>query len=110
MIRSIVTLLALALCVGCFLMATNGATVAPAKRRSTPPPAGVTRVLMIGDSLSAGAFGEAVQQHLARKFGPQNVAAYASCGSSPEHWLANEPEFYTPCGYRESTGQAARIS
>ncbi len=103
MIRSIVTLLALALCVGCFLMATNGATVAPAKRRSTPPPAGVTRVLMIGDSLSAGAFGEAVQQHLARKFGPQNVAAYASCGSSPEHWLANEPEFYTPCGYREST-------
>ncbi len=103
MIRSIITLLSLALCVSCFLMATNGAAVAPAKRRSTPPPAGVTRVLMIGDSLSAGPFGEVVQQHLARKFGPQNVAAYASCGSSPENWLASEPEFYTPCGYREST-------
>ncbi|MFN2507937.1 MAG: SGNH/GDSL hydrolase family protein [Chthoniobacterales bacterium] len=58
---------------------------------------------MIGDSLSAGPFGEAVQQHLARKYGPQNVAAFASCGSSPEHWLASEPAFYTKCGYREST-------
>ncbi len=102
MIRSIITLLAFALCVGCFLLATNGAAVAPTKRSAAPAPA-ATRVLMIGDSLSAGPFGEAVQQHLARKFGPQNVAAYAACGSSPENWLADEPEFYTKCGYREST-------
>ncbi|MGI9088444.1 MAG: SGNH/GDSL hydrolase family protein [Chthoniobacterales bacterium] len=61
------------------------------------------RVLMIGDSLSVGAFGEAVQRHLASKFGPQNVAAFASCGSSPENWLEDEPAFYTKCGYREST-------
>lgn len=105
MIRTAVTFLALALCIGCFFIATDGAAVSAAKpvpsRPSSTPAA--TRVLMIGDSLSAGPFGEVVQQHLARKFGPQNVAAYAACGSSPENWLASEPEFYTNCGYREST-------
>ena len=55
---------------------------------------------MVGDSLSAGKFGEAVQQHLEKKYW---VAAYASCGSSPEHWLRDEPVFYTKCGYREWT-------
>jgi hypothetical protein len=63
---------------------------------------------MIGDSLSAGPFGESVQQHLARKFGPQNVAAYASCGSSPEHWLQDEAGFYTKVRLsREHARQAA---
>lgn len=104
MIRSVFTLLGVAICVGCFLLATNG-IARPAAKRPSEAPAGraPTRVLMIGDSLSAGPFGEAVQQHLAIKYGPQNVAAYASCGSSPEHWLTNEPAFYTKCGYREST-------
>ena len=102
MIRSLLTLLGLAVCLGCFLLVTNG-TARPATRRLTQLPAPPTRVLMIGDSLSTGAFGETVQQHLARKFGPQNIAAYASCGSSPEHWLQGEPGFYTKCGYREST-------
>lgn len=101
--RSMVSLLALALCVGCFLIATDGSAVATARPAAPEPAAAATKVLMIGDSLSAGPFGEAVQQHLAQRFGPQNVAAYASCGSSPENWLANEPEFYTKCGYREST-------
>ena len=67
------------------------------------------RILMIGDSLSAGPFGESVQQHFAIRFGPQNVSAYASCGSSPEHWLASEPGWYTKCGYRESTPDKAPI-
>ena len=104
MTRTAFTLLGFALCVGCFLLATNGTARTEARRSIQPaaPPA-ATRVLMIGDSLSAGPFGEAVQQHLARKFGPDNVAAYASCGSSPEHWLQDEPGFYTKCGYREST-------
>jgi len=31
------------------------------------------------------------------------VALYASCGSSPEHWLRSEPTFVTKCGYREQT-------
>ena len=80
--------------------------MANGKARVVKPPVETTttpRVLMIGDSLSAGPFGEAVQQHLAVKYGPQNVAAFASCGSSPENWLADEPGFYTKCGYREST-------
>lgn len=68
-----------------------------------------TRVLMIGDSLSVGAFGEAIQRHLAMKFGPQNVSAFASCGSSPENWLEDEPEFYTHCGYRQSTPDRSPI-
>ena len=102
MTRGALTLLALALCLGCFILVTNGTarpTVRPRTADARPFPA---RILMIGDSLSAGPFGEAVQQYLARKYGPQNVAAYAACGSSPEHWLAAEPGFYTKCGYREA--------
>jgi hypothetical protein len=106
MMRSAISVLAAGLCVGCFLLATDGiAKTARATKPTSPSeaPAATTRVLMIGDSLSVGAFGEAVQKHLARKYGPQNVAAYASCGSSPENWLASEPPFITKCGYREST-------
>lgn len=103
MTRTAFTLVGVALCVGCFLLATNGTARTATKRTVEAPAPAATRVLMIGDSLSAGPFGESVQQHLAVKFGPQNVAAYASCGSSPEHWLADEPGFYTKCGYREST-------
>ncbi len=103
MTRSALSLLALAVCLSCFFLVTNG-TARPAGQPRTvemrPVP---TRVLMIGDSLSAGPFGEAIQQHLAQVYGPQNVAAYAACGSSPEHWLASERGFYTKCGYREST-------
>jgi hypothetical protein len=61
-----------------------------------PPPS----ILMVGDSLSVGKFGEVVQGHLAQKY---PVAAYAACGSSPEHWITGEPEFITKCGYRQHT-------
>lgn len=99
--RSLLALLAIAVCVGCFILVSDGIA---ARRPPAPPAAALpVRILMIGDSLSVGAFGEAVQTHLAIRFGPQNVAAYASCGSSPEHWLASEPPWYTKCGYREST-------
>lgn len=108
MIRPTVTFVGLALCLACFLPATNGTAARTVAKRMSEP-AAVTRVLMIGDSLSVGPFGEAVQQHLARKYGPQNVAAYASCGSSPEHWLVGEPPFYTRCGYRQSTPDSAPI-
>ncbi|HMJ07005.1 MAG TPA: SGNH/GDSL hydrolase family protein [Chthoniobacterales bacterium] len=104
MTRTAITFLGLGICAACFCLATNGtARTGSAKRPATPPAASSARVLMIGDSLSVGAFGESVQRYLARRFGPQNVAAYASCGSSPEHWIASEPDFYTKCGYREST-------
>jgi hypothetical protein len=65
-----------------------------------------TPVLMIGDSLTVGGFGEALQAYLLRRFGSNNVALYASCGSSPEHWIRSGPKFITKCGYREQTPQA----
>jgi hypothetical protein len=69
-----------------------------------PPASG--RVLMVGDSLSVGGFGETMQEYLLQRFGSENVAVYASCGSSPEHWLRSGPNFVAKCGYRERTPQA----
>ena len=83
--------------IGSFVLVAQGKS----KKPSRPVPnAAPPSVLMIGDSLSVGKFGEVVQAHLALK---RRVAAYASCGSSPEHWLAGEPDFMTKCGYRERT-------
>jgi hypothetical protein len=62
-------------------------------------------VLMVGDSLTVGGFGEAMQTYLLQRFGSDNVAVYASCGSSPEHWMRSGPKFITKCGYREQTPQ-----
>ena len=102
MTRTAIALLAAAFAVACFVLVTNGTAVTPT--RSQPRQAAAAqpgRVLMIGDSLSVGPFGRSVQAHLeSRRF---KVAAYASCGSSPEHWLADQPSFSTTCGYREST-------
>lgn len=109
MTRGALTFLAAVLCLGCFFLVTNGTARSTAKRETPPAPAANPRILMIGDSLSVGAFGEVVQQHLAVRFRPQNVAAFASCGSSPEHWLRDEPGFFTKCGYRESTPERAPI-
>lgn len=62
-------------------------------------------VLYIGDSLSVGGFGEALEAALiAGGGGRDRIAIYASCGSSVQHWLASEPVHVTPCGYRETTG------
>ena len=106
MTRTVLTTLGFVLCLGSLFAVSKGSSTPRAATRRVPvlPPqrSGPDRVLMIGDSLSVGAFGEAVQQHLAQKFGPQNVAAYASCGSSPENWLSDEPVFVTKCGYREA--------
>ena len=64
---------------------------------------GYTRVLMIGDSMSVGGFGEGMAEWLVAKFGRASVSMYAACGSSPEHWLRDEPDYQTHCGYREVT-------
>jgi hypothetical protein len=64
------------------------------------------RVLMVGDSLTVGGFGDAMHDYLLRRFGSKHVAVYASCGSSPEQWLRSGPDFTTKCGYREQTPQA----
>ncbi|MDQ6623381.1 MAG: hypothetical protein M3Y86_07850, partial [Verrucomicrobiota bacterium] len=108
MLRGLVAFLGVALCVGSFTLIANGKARPTPKSAAEPPPLR-TRVLMIGDSLSVGAFGEVVQQHLASRFGPQNVAAFAACGSSPENWLTDEPSFYTHCGYREATPDRAPV-
>jgi lysophospholipase L1-like esterase len=92
--------LALVVGIGSFILVADGKT----KRNSkAPPDAPPPSILMIGDSLSVGKFGEVVQMHLALK---HRVAAYASCGSSPEHWLAGEPDFITKCGYRQRTSDS----
>ena len=78
----------------------------PAKRLSANA---AFRVLMIGDSLSVGPFGESVKNFLISRLGRSNVFIYASCGSSPEHWLKSEPAFVTKCGYREVTPAGSLI-
>lgn len=61
------------------------------------------KVLMLGDSLSVGPFGQEMQHFLIERFGESRVYIIASCGASPEHWLASEPEFVSKCGYRVKT-------
>jgi lysophospholipase L1-like esterase len=92
--------LAFVLGIGSFILVADGKTKKPSK---PPPDAPPPSILMIGDSLSVGKFGEVIQMHLALK---HRVAAYASCGSSPEHWLAGEPDFVTKCGYRQRTSDS----
>jgi hypothetical protein len=93
--QPLLSLLAVLIGVGSFVLVASGKSKSP-KIQEAPPPS----ILMVGDSLSVGKFGEVVQGHLARKY---PVAAYASCGSSPEHWLSAEPDFITKCGYRQHT-------
>jgi hypothetical protein len=98
MIRAVSVSLGLLVVIGSFVLANRFQR--PQKPSAPPPP---PKVLMIGDSLSVGGFGEAVREHLEQEFGRQNVAFFASCGSSPESWLQDEKVFYTKCGYREKT-------
>jgi hypothetical protein len=74
-----------------------------AKKLATPARAEPVRVLMVGDSLTVGAFGAALRDFLIARCGVNNVAVYGSCGSSPEDWLRSHAEFVTKCGYREQT-------
>lgn len=65
------------------------------------------KVLLIGDSLSVGGFGDGMQASLLRQYGAANVAIFASCGSSPEDWLNGG--FVTNCGYRQTTPNGAPL-
>ncbi len=95
--------------------ATPGKPVPPPATRSskpTPAPPGSANsslVLLIGDSLSVGPFGTTLQDLLIARLGSKEVALYASCGSSPEHWLASEPVYETRCGYREKTPRSQKL-
>ena len=79
MIRTVSFSLGLLVVIGSFVLANKFQK--PQKLSPPPPP---PKVLMIGDSLSVGGFGEAVRKHLEHEFGRQNVAFFASCGSSPK--------------------------
>jgi hypothetical protein len=84
-------------------LALTGLLVMAAKPRAPKVAAAPPKVLMVGDSLSVGKFGEVIRDYLVSTYGEKNVAVYASCGSSPEQWLRAEPIFYTKCGYREQS-------
>ena len=83
--------------------------VATVKPRSLKVPPVTPKVLMVGDSLTVGKFGEILRDYLANAYGAENIAVYGSCGSSPENWLGSEPTFFTPCGYREHTPRKSRV-
>ena len=72
MIRTVSFSLGLLVVIGSFVLANKFQK--PHKPSAPPPP---PKVLMIGDSLSVGGFGEAVREHLEREFGRQNVAFFA---------------------------------
>jgi hypothetical protein len=72
-------------------------------------------VLHIGDSLSTGTFGSAINEHLAAK--GHKAFSYASCASSPFWWTTPAPpasarHYSTSCGYYEKTPgtQAVRLT
>jgi len=60
-------------------------------------------VMLIGDSLSFGPFGEHLESLLQKEVGDRGLCVYASCGSSPENWSDREPDYVTKCGYRQIT-------
>jgi hypothetical protein len=61
------------------------------------------KVMLIGDSLSFGPFGERLEQLLKDMYGEKQVCVFASCASSPESWLNGTPIYMTKCGYRQYT-------
>ncbi len=60
-------------------------------------------VMLIGDSLSFGPFGERLEMLLTKATRNRGVCILASCGSSPENWIDGEPVYMTKCGYRQIT-------
>ena len=92
--------------VRCKLLVAALAVLSPVGGVAAVPPVPV-KVLLIGDSLSVGGFGDGMQESLLRKYGEQNVAIFASCGSSPEDWLKGD--FVTNCGYRQTTPHSSLL-
>ena len=70
---------------------------------TAPTFGGFRKVLYVGDSLTVGPFGREMQSFLCEQFSENRVYMYASCGSSPEHWLDSEPTYLSKCGCRVKT-------
>ena len=85
------------------LLCLLGLLAPTAKANLTTPAYRTQRVLYIGDSLSVGPFGREMQGFLSDQFTEKQIYMYASCGSSPEHWLSGEPSYVTKCGCRVKT-------
>lgn len=79
---------------------TNPTTASPSSR-SGP----ILSVMLVGDSLSVGPFGDYLVAYFRQKLEPSQFCAYAACGSSPENWLKDAPDFITPCGFRVVTAR-----
>jgi hypothetical protein len=81
--------------------------VVPTRQASFAPArvAGSVSVMLIGDSLSVGPFGEVMNRFFHQKLDASQYCIFASCGSSPENWLKDTKDFYTPCGYRQVTAR-----
>ena len=60
-------------------------------------------VMLIGDSLSFGPFGEKLELLLKKETRNRGVCVFASCGSSPENWVDGQSVYITKCGYRQLT-------
>jgi len=77
----------------------------PDQKVRLPTPYGPHQVavMLIGDSLSFGPFGEHLESLLQKEVGDRGVCVFASCGSSPENWIYEEPDYVTKCGYRQVT-------
>src|SRR3954452_4848435 len=81
-LQPLLTLMAAVVGVICFVYVASGKQSGSGKQKFAKEPEGLPpSIVMVGDSLSVGKFGEVVQVHLSQKY---PVAAYASCGSSPE--------------------------
>ena len=88
--------------------ASPGRKMAPKGVHSSTPKLPLpVKVLIIGDSLSFGPFGQELEGLMRSHLGKGEVALVASCGSSPENWLSKTPIFVTKCGYRVSTPMEA---
>ena len=72
---------------------------------STQRSSGSMSVMLIGDSLSVGPFGDRMLAYFRQKLEPAQYNIYAACGSSPESWLKDSPDFITPCGFRMVTAR-----
>jgi lysophospholipase L1-like esterase len=88
----------------CALLSAILLTSTPAQSREN-----VGRILVIGDSLTVGGFGETLQELLVTRYGTENVFVYGSCGSAPQHWLTVEPPHVTKCGFRQRTPQRTLV-
>jgi len=85
---------------------TEGRSASAYKAIAAGPLNRSSKVLLVGDSLTVGPFGDQIEAWLLQNLGPSRVAVYGSCGSSPEQWLASHKNFVSPCGYRETTPQS----